>query len=71
VRRFEITPHIARRGTEYGTGPGVYRWVVEGTLALPHWFRRLRFRREIRDDIRGAFVVLGYAVICWRRVKAS
>ena len=34
VRRFEITPHIARRGIEHGSGLGVYRWVVEGTIAL-------------------------------------
>jgi transposase len=36
VRRFEITPHIARRGIEHGSGLGVYRWVVEGarTAAL-------------------------------------
>jgi transposase len=34
VRRFEITPHIARRGIEQGSGLGVYRWVVEGALRL-------------------------------------
>ena len=26
VRRFETTPHIARRGIEHGSGLGVYRW---------------------------------------------
>jgi hypothetical protein len=46
-----------------------YRWVVEGTIALLHWFRRLRIRWEIRDDIHHAFVTLGCAVICWRRLK--
>jgi hypothetical protein len=45
--------------------------VVEGTLALLHWFRRLRIRWEIRDDIHEAFPTLGCAVICWRRLKAS
>jgi hypothetical protein len=40
VRRFEITPHIARRGTEHGSGLGVHRRVVEGAVALLHWFRR-------------------------------
>jgi hypothetical protein len=35
----------------------------------PHWFRRSRIRREIRDDIHHAFVTLGCAVICWRRLK--
>ncbi|MFD3621645.1 IS5 family transposase [Streptomyces sp. NPDC058676] len=71
VRRFEITPHIARRGTEHGSGLGVYRWVVEGTIALLHWFRRLRIRWEIRNDIHHAFVTLSCAVICWRRLKLS
>jgi transposase len=69
VRRFEITPHIARRGTERGSGLGVHRWVVEGAIALLHWFRRLRIRWEIRDDIHQAFITLGYAVICWRRLR--
>ncbi|MFF2124455.1 transposase [Streptomyces olivochromogenes] len=26
VRRFQITPHLARRGTGHGSGLGVYRW---------------------------------------------
>lgn len=68
-RRFEITPHIARRGTEHGSGLGVHRWVVEGAIALLHWFRRLRTRWEIRDDIHRAFITLGCAVICRRRLR--
>jgi hypothetical protein len=34
VRRLEITPVIARPGTEHGSGLGVHRWVVEGAFAL-------------------------------------
>jgi hypothetical protein len=68
VRRFQITPHLARHGTGHGSGLGVYRWVVEGTIALLHWFRRLRIRWEILDD---AFVTLGCAVICWRRLRTA
>jgi hypothetical protein len=52
---------IARRGTEHGSGLGVHRWVVEGVIAPLHWFRRLRSRREIRDDIHHAFATLGCA----------
>ncbi|TDC74258.1 hypothetical protein [Streptomyces hainanensis] len=37
VRRFQITPHLARHGSGLGMNP----WVVEGAIALPHWFRRL------------------------------
>ncbi|WP_408996956.1 IS5 family transposase [Streptomyces ipomoeae] len=71
VRRFRITPHLARRGTGHGSGLGVYRWVVEGAIALLHWFRRLRTRWEIRDDIHHAFVTLGCAVICRRRLRTA
>ncbi|MBS2545302.1 hypothetical protein KGQ19_00320 [Catenulispora sp. NL8] len=52
---------------------GVYRWVIEGTIALLHWFRRLRIPRirwEIRDGIHEAFLTLGCAIICWRRLHA-
>jgi hypothetical protein len=42
--------------------------VIEQSITLPHWFRRLRIRREIRDDIHEAFLSLACAVICWRRL---
>ena len=71
VRRFEIVPLIARRGTEHGSGLGIHRWVVEGAIALLHWLRRLRIRWERRDDIHQAFITLGCAIICWRRLKTS
>jgi transposase len=70
VRAVGITPVIARRGTEHGSGLGVHRWVVEQSFALLHWFRRLRIRWEIRDDIHEAFLTLGCALICWRRLRA-
>lgn len=33
VRGRGIVPAIARRGTRHGTGPGIYRWVVEWSFA--------------------------------------
>lgn len=45
-------------------------WVVERAFAHLYWFRRLRIRWEIRDDIREAFLTLGCALICWRRLRA-
>jgi transposase len=63
-----ITPHIARRGVAHGSGLGVHRWVVEQTVALLHWFRRLRIRWEIRDDIHEAFMTIACAIICYRRL---
>ncbi|WP_371687569.1 transposase [Micromonospora sp. KC721] len=50
---------------------GARRWVVEQTIALPHWFRRLRTRWEIRDDIHEAFLTLACALICWRRLQRA
>jgi transposase len=69
VRAKGITPVIARRGTGHGSGLGVYRRVVEQSIALLHWFRRLRIRWEIRDDIHEAFLSLASAIICWRRLQ--
>ena len=71
LRDLGIRPMIARRGTPHGSGLGVHRWVVEAAFALLHWFRRLRTRWEIRDDIHEAFLTLGCAIICWRRLKTS
>lgn len=60
VRELGITPKIARRGTEHGSGLGVYRWVAESAFALLHHFRRLRIRWEIRDDIHEALLAPGH-----------
>ncbi|MET9125410.1 IS5 family transposase [Streptomyces sp. NPDC004528] len=65
-----VKPLIARRGTEHGSGLGAQRWVVERAFAHLHWFRRLRIRWETRDDIHEAFLTLGCALICWRRLRA-
>jgi transposase len=70
VRKAGITPVIARRGTGHGSGLGVHRWVVEQSFALLHWFRRLRIRWEIRDDIHEAFLSLACGIICWRRLAS-
>ena len=69
MRQKGITPVIARRGTEHGSGLGTYRWFVEQSLALLHRFRRLRTRWEIRHDIHEAFLSLACAIICWRRLR--
>lgn len=71
VRALGVKPLIARRGTEHGSGLGTQRWVVERTFAHLHWFRRLRIRWEIRDDIHEAFLTLGCALICWRRLNVT
>jgi hypothetical protein len=68
VLKAGITPVIARCSNEHGSGLDVQRWVVEQSLALLHWFRRLRICWEIRDDIHEAFLSLACAIICWRRL---
>jgi transposase len=66
LRALGITSVLAKRGTDHGSGLGLYRWVVERTLAwLPQW-RRLQVRYERRADIHEAFLTLGCALICWR-----
>lgn len=71
VRAKGIDPQFARKGTEHGSGLGIYRWVVEQCIALLHWFRRLRIRWEIRDDIHEAFLSIACGIICWRRLKIN
>ncbi|MGC4864834.1 hypothetical protein ACLQ3B_05285 [Micromonospora sp. DT53] len=44
---------------------------MEQTIALLRWFRRLRVRWEIRDDIHEGFLTLVCAIICWRRLQHS
>lgn len=65
LRRRNIEPVLAKRNTEHGSGLGVFRWVVERTLAWLHQFRRLRTRYDRRDDIHEAFMSLGCAMICF------
>ncbi|MEV7595608.1 IS5 family transposase [Streptomyces sp. NPDC089922] len=69
VRKLGVRPAIARRGVPHGSGLGVYRWVVERTIAWFHGFRRLRIRWERRDDIHEAFLGLATCLITHRHVQ--
>ncbi|MGK3945299.1 IS5 family transposase [Streptomyces caeruleatus] len=64
-----IRPVIAERGVEHGSGLGIFRWVVERTIAWLHGFRRLRIRWERRDDIHEAFLGLATCLITHRHVQ--
>ncbi|MFD6926099.1 IS5 family transposase [Streptomyces sp. NPDC059944] len=64
-----IRPVIAERGVEHGSGLGIFRWVVERTIAWLHGFRRLRIRWERRDDIHEAFLGLATCLITHRHVR--
>jgi len=63
LRNLGIDSLLAKRRTENGSGLGVFRWVVERTLAWLHQFRRLRVRYERRDDIHEAFLKIGCILI--------
>ena len=64
LRKRGICPRIAHRGTEHGSGLGIYRWVVERTVSWLHSFRKLRLRTDRTGGIHEAFVALASALIC-------
>jgi transposase len=66
LRRLGITPVLAARGTEHGSGLGVFRWFVERTIAWLHAFGRLRRRRDRDPEIQEALLRLACALICLR-----
>jgi len=71
LRRRGVKPLIARRGSEHGSGLGRERWVVERTFAWLHNLRRLRIRYERSAELHLAFMLLGCAVVCQRRLSAA
>jgi transposase len=71
LRRRGITPVVARRRSEHGSGLGRLRWVVERTFAWLHNLKRLLVRYERRAEIHEAFLALGCCLICFRRLQHS
>lgn len=55
----------------HGSGLGTTRWVVERTISWLRQFRRLRVRYDRRADIHQAFLTLGCAMICHRKLRDS
>jgi transposase len=60
-----ITPKIARRNTEHGSGLGKTRWVVERTIAWIKGLRRMRIRYDRLATIRNAWTTLAACVVCF------
>jgi transposase len=69
LRQRGITPVLAKRNTEHGSGLGTTRWVVERTISWLHQMRRLRTRFDRRQDIHQAFLTLGCIVVCGFFIK--
>jgi transposase len=67
LRRRGVRPVIA----QHGSGIGRQRGVVERTFAWLHNPRRLRTRYERDDRLHLAFMLLGCAVVCQRRLRAA
>jgi transposase len=66
LRWLGVTPVLARRGTEHGSGLGVLRWFIERTLSWLHSNGRLRRRLDRLTEIQDAFLKLACALICPR-----
>ena len=71
LRRRGITPEIARRQSEHGSGLGRARWIVERTFAWLHHFKRLLVRYDRRHEIHEAFLAIGCCLVCFRRLQNS
>jgi transposase len=61
-----IEPHVAKRGTEHGSGLGKVRWVVERTISWVKGLRRMRVRYDRLGVIQDAWNTLAACVICFR-----
>ena len=66
LRWLGITPVLAERDTEHGSGLGVYRWFVERTISWLHTFGRLRRRLDRLTELQEAFLRLACSLICLR-----
>jgi transposase len=70
LRWLGITPVLAARYTEHGSGLGVHRWFVERTISWLHAFGRLRRRLDRLTEIQEAFLRFGCALICLRLLSS-
>ena len=58
LRWLGITPILAARNTEHGSGLGMYRWFVPRTIYWLHSFGRLRRSLDRLREIQEAFLQL-------------
>jgi transposase len=66
LRWLGVTPVLAKRRTEHGSGLGKCRWFVERTISWLHSFGRLRRRLDRLVNIQEAFLRFACALICLR-----
>ena len=66
LRWLGIEPHIAKRGTEHGSGLRKIRWMVERTISWLKGLRRPRMRYGRLGVIMDGWTTLASSVICFR-----
>ena len=69
LRRRGITPVIARRQTEHGSGLGRERWFVERTISHFHNKRRLLVRTDRSHLTHEALLDLTGCLLCYNRLR--
>ncbi|GAB3359381.1 hypothetical protein GCM10027360_20410 [Amycolatopsis echigonensis] len=69
VRDRGITVRIARKGVESSTKLGKHRWVIERCIAWLFGYRRLTIRYERKASHFLAFLTLGAALTCYKKLR--
>jgi transposase len=69
VRRRGIRVRIARKGIETSEKLGRHRWVIERTMAWFTGYRRLTIRYERKASHFLAFLTLGAALTCFKKLR--
>lgn len=68
VRDQGIAVRIARKGVESSDTLGRHRWVIERTMAWLFGYHRLAIRYERKANHFCAFLTLGAALTCFKRL---
>lgn len=69
VRDRGIKVRIARKGVESSTKLGKHRWVIERCIAWLFGYRRLTIRYERKASHFLAFLTLGAALTCYKKLR--
>ena len=68
LRHRGIIPRIARKGIESSDKLGKHRWVIEQAIAWLFGYRRLAIRYERNPSHYLAFLTLGAAITCYKKL---
>jgi transposase len=68
LRQRGTIPRIARKGIESSTKLGKHRWVIERSIAWLMGYRRLTIRYDRKPTHFLAFLTLGAAITCYKKL---